>query len=99
MEKKGVDSISELLEKWMNEAGKIGEEIKILRRADEIIGDGSVRHGIDLWEMKLIRLQRCIAELQNAKIINGWIRVPGYERFTPEETPNAEITGRQKRSF
>ena len=71
------DGLAALVEKWKTECFELDMETKVLRSASDIVGGDTLKHSIELWQMKNIRLQRCVIEAQhlmltaNAKLTGG----------------------------
>lgn len=61
-------AIEELLKRWGEECATIEAERQVLQNASEILGDDLLKHSIELWDMKKVRLQQCAIDVQGVII-------------------------------
>lgn len=57
-----------LLKKWEEEITRTLNEIETLEKSQLIVGDELLKHSIELWAMKSVRLQRCAIELEQVML-------------------------------
>lgn len=87
-------AIEDQLKRWGSECDVIDAERQILRNAHAILGDDLLKHSIELLDMKMLRLQRCIIDLQGVVMDLNCEAMRALEEWA---RLNVEPTGRQIR--
>ena len=77
-------AVEDRIKRWGAECDAIAAERLVLQNASEILGDDLLKHSIELWDMKMIRLQRCVIDLQ------GVVMDVNCERMRELERANAD---------
>lgn len=84
--------MEEQIKRWGAECDSIDAERRVLRHASAILGDDLLKHSIELWDMKMVRLQRCMIDLQ------GVVMDVNFERMRELERANSNSTS-QRNTF
>ena len=56
--------VEEQIKRWLAECDTIDAERRVLQNASAILGDDMLKHSIELWDMRMVRLQRCVIDMQ-----------------------------------
>ena len=80
-------AIEEQIKRWRDECAVIDAERQALLNADAVLGGDLLKPSIALWDMRMVRLQRCVIDLQ------GVVAELNRDAIRELERANVELTG------